>query len=199
MARPETRVMVGVIPALRVRSRTSLRCPSIALRFLYLTVDQRVANLVERWVGVRIPGLGLLLALIVLYLLGLIASNWLGRRLFGLIEKVSSHIPLVKSIYHLGLQFGRTFAVPDKPGLSRVVLVEHFAPGVWSIAFVMGTLSDAASNEALLKLYIPTAPNPTAGFVTIVREAKVRDIGWTVAEAMNAVLSGGIVGPDEIR
>lgn len=170
-----------------------------ALRFLYLTVDQRVANLVERWVGVRIPGLGLLLALIVLYLLGLIASNWLGRRLFGLIEKVSSHIPLVKSIYHLGLQFGRTFAVPDKPGLSRVVLVEHFAPGVWSIAFVMGTLRDAASNEALLKLYIPTAPNPTAGFVTIVREAKVRDIGWTVAEAMNAVLSGGIVGPDEIR
>jgi uncharacterized membrane protein len=170
-----------------------------ALRFLYLTVDQRVARLVERWIGLRIPGLGLLLALIFLYLLGLAASNWLGRRLLALVEKASSHIPMIKSIYKLGMQLGRAFALPEKQGLNRVVLVEHFAPGVWSIGFVMGTVRDATAGEPLLKLYIPTAPNPTAGFVTLVRESKVRDIGWTVTEAMNAVLSGGIIGPDEIR
>ncbi|MCX6559773.1 MAG: DUF502 domain-containing protein [Candidatus Aminicenantes bacterium] len=170
-----------------------------ALRFLYLTVDQRVARLVEKWIGLRIPGLGLLLALVFLYLLGLAASNWLGRWLFALVEKASRHIPMIKSIYKLGMQLGRAFALPEKQGLNRVVLVEHFAPGVWSIGFVMGTVRDATAGETLLKLYIPTAPNPTAGFVTLVREAKVRDLDWTVTEAMNAVLSGGIIGPDEIR
>jgi uncharacterized membrane protein len=168
------------------------------LRFLYLAVDQRVAPFIERWVGVQIPGLGLLLVLIVLYALGLVAGNWTGRRLFSLIEKISTHIPLVKTIYHLGQQLGQAFNRPENQGLNRVVLVEHFMPGVWSIGFVTGTIRDRADSETLLKLFIPTAPNPTAGFMVVVKESKVRDVSWTVSEAMNLVLSGGIAGPDEL-
>jgi uncharacterized membrane protein len=168
------------------------------LRFLYLTVDQRVAPLIERWTGWHIPGLGILLVLVVLYLLGVGASNWMGRQFFALMEKISAHIPLVKSIYHLGMQLGRTFSLPEKQGLNRVVLVEHFRPGVWSIGFVMGSIRDGKTGQTLLKIYIPTAPNPTAGFVIAVVETQVRDVSWTVSEAMNAVLSGGLIGPEEI-
>ena len=170
----------------------------LVLNFLYRAVDQKVAPYLERWLGVTIPGLGFLLVLIVLFLLGLAAGNWAGRRIFALIETISTHIPLVKTIYHLGQQLGRAFNRPENQGLKRVVLVEQFRPGVWSIGFVTGTMKDRASGETLLKVFIPTAPNPTAGFMVVVREGQVRDVSWTVSEAMNIVLSGGIVGPDEL-
>jgi uncharacterized membrane protein len=168
------------------------------LQFLYLAVDQKAAPYLERWMGIKIPGLGFLLVLIILDLHGIVAGNWAGRRLFALIEKVSAHIPLVKTIYHLGQQLGRAFNRPESQGLKRVVLVEQFRPGVWSIGFVTGTMNDLKNGETLLKVFIPTAPNPTAGFMVVVREGQVRDVSWSVSEAMNIVLSGGIVGPDDL-
>jgi uncharacterized membrane protein len=170
----------------------------VVLRFLYLAVDQKVAPYLERWLGVKIPGLGFFLILVFLYLLGLVAGNWAGRRFFALVEKISTHIPLVKTIYRLGQQLGRAFNRPENQGLKRVVLVEQFRPGVWSIGFVTGMMKDRTNDETLLKVFIPTAPNPTAGFMVVVREGQVRDVSWTVSEAMNIVLSGGIVGPDDL-
>jgi len=77
-------------------------------------------------------------------------------------------------------------------------VVEHFKPGVLSIAFVTGEILDKSSGQTLLKLFIPTAPNPTAGFIAFVPPAQVRDLPWTIEQAMNVIISGGIVGPPEI-
>lgn len=168
------------------------------LRFLYLAVDRRVAGPLEKLFRVRIPGLGILLVLLILYLLGLAASNWLGKRAFAAIGRILERIPLIKSIYHLGRQFGTALSLPEKHVFKRAVLVEHFKPGVRSIAFVTGEVRDKATGETLLKLFIPTAPNPTTGFVVLVRPGDVRDLSWTVQEAMNVVISGGIIGPADI-
>ncbi len=168
------------------------------LRFLYTAVDQRIARLLERWIGVRIPGLGLLIVLVLLYGLGLLASHWMGRWALGLIDKASSHIPLVKTIYLLGRQLGSAFSTPEKQGLKRVVLVEHFRPGVWSIGFVMGSMTEEKSGRKMLRLFVPTAPNPTSGFMLIVPESQVRDVDWSVPEAMNTVISGGLLGPEDL-
>lgn len=165
------------------------------IRFLYLAVDQKVANLIENIVGFRIPGLGIVLVLVILYLLGLAASNWAGKQVFCVIERVMDRIPVIKTIYHLGKQFGTALSLPEKHVFKRAVLVEHFKPGVHSIAFVTGEVVDGKSGERLLKLFIPTAPNPTTGFVVMVAPDKVRDLSWTVPEAMNVVISGGIIGP----
>ena len=169
------------------------------LRFLYLTVDQRIARLFERWIGFSIPGFGLLLVLFVLYVLGLIASNWMGRKALGLLDKASARIPLIKTIFLLGRQLGSAFSAPEKQGLKRVVLVEHFRPGVWSIGFVMGQAVEEKTGETMLRLFVPTAPNPTSGFMLIVAESRVRDVNWSVSEAMNTVISGGLLGPDRIQ
>jgi uncharacterized membrane protein len=169
------------------------------LRFLYITVDQRIARLFERWIGFSIPGFGFILVLLVLYLLGLLASNWLGKGALSFLDKASSHIPLVKTIYLLGKQLGSAFSAPEKQGLKRVVLVEHFRPGVWSIGFVMGSAIDEKSGETMLRLFVPTAPNPTSGFMLIVAESKVKDVDWSVPDAMNTVISGGLIGPDTIK
>lgn len=168
------------------------------IRFLYLAVDQKVANLIEKVVGFRIPGLGIILVLVILYLLGLAASNWAGKQVFGVIERVMERIPVIKTIYHLGKQFGTALSLPEKHVFKRAVLVEHFKPGVWSIAFVTGEVTDGKSGDRLLRLFIPTAPNPTTGFMIMLTPDKVRDLPWTVQEAMNAVISGGIIGPGVI-
>lgn len=168
------------------------------VKFIYVMVDQRVARLLERLTGIRIPGLGVLLVLLILYLLGLAASNWAGRWVLGLIEKASARIPLIKTIYSLGKQLAMALSLPEKQAFHKVVLVEHFRPGLWSIGFVTGRIADRASGKTLLKIFIPTAPNPTTGFSVMIRAEEVREVPWTVSEAMNAVISGGIIGPEEI-
>jgi uncharacterized membrane protein len=170
-----------------------------AIRFLYIAVDRKVARPIEKILGTSVPGLGIVLLLLILYLLGLVASNWAGKRVFQAIERVVERIPLIKNIYHLGRQFGTALSIPEKHVFKRAVLVEHFKPGVLSIAFVTGEVRDAKTGEVLLRLFIPTAPNPTTGFMVFVPADRVRELGWSVKDAMNAVISGGIIGPDEIQ
>jgi len=171
----------------------------LVIRFLYLAIDARVTRGIDRVLGFKIPGLGILLVLVFLYFLGLLASNWLGRRTFALIETITTRIPIIKTIYTLGKQLAEAISLPEKEAFKRVVMVEHFRPGLWSIGFVTGTLSSAGGEmDKLLKVFIPTAPNPTSGFMVMVRESQVKSLGWTVPEAMNTIISGGIVGPEKI-
>ncbi|MDH7513285.1 MAG: DUF502 domain-containing protein [Clostridiales bacterium] len=171
----------------------------LVIRFLYLAIDTRVTGLIDRFLGFKIPGLGFLLVLVFLYLLGLMASNWLGRRAFAMIEQVTTRIPLIKTIYTLGKKLADAISLPEKQAFKRAVMIEHFRPGLWSIGFVTGTLvSEEDRAEKLLKVFIPTAPNPTSGFMVVVKESQVRSLDWTVPEAMNTIISGGIVGPEKI-
>jgi uncharacterized membrane protein len=171
----------------------------LVIRFFYLTFDTRITGIIERFIGFRIPGLGILLVIIFLYLLGLVASNWLGRKAFSLIDLVTARIPLIKTIYTLGKQLAEALSIPGKQAFKRAVMIEHFRPGLWSIGFVTGAVVDKGKpDEKMVKVFIPTAPNPTTGFVVIVKESQLRDLAWTVPEAMNSIISGGIVGPEEI-
>jgi len=170
-----------------------------ALRILYTTIDQKALRLVDRFSGFSFPGLGILLVLISLYLLGMLSSNLIGRQLFGLIERISKYIPLVKSIYRIGKQLGTAFSVPEKQVFKKAVLVEYLRPGIWTTGFVTGEALDRQhNNERLLKVFIPMPPNPASGTMVVVRESQVRDPGWTMDQALQLVLSGGIIGPEEV-
>jgi uncharacterized membrane protein len=171
----------------------------LVIRFLYLTIDARVAGMIEKLIGFQIPGLGFLLIIIIFYLLGLVASHWAGRKAFSLIDRITLKIPIIKTIYNLGKQFAEAFSLPEKKAFKRVVMMEHFKPGVWSLGFVTAAVEDKENpGEKLLRIFIPTAPNPTAGFVVVVKESQVKNLDWSVPDAMNSVISGGIAGPEKI-
>jgi uncharacterized membrane protein len=170
----------------------------LVIRFFYLTVDARITKIIDRWLGFRIPGLGILLVLISLYLLGLAASNWAGRKAFGFVDLVTTRIPLIKTVYTLGKQLADALSLPEKGAFKRVVMVEHFRPGVWSVGFVTAALKDRESGDEMVRVFIPTAPNPTSGFVVMLRASQVREVDWSVPEAMNSIISGGMVGPGHI-
>ena len=170
------------------------------IQFLYIAIDQRIMGMVDDFIGFRIPGLGIFLLLTVLYLLGFIASNVMGRKILGSIERITERIPLIKTTYHVGKQLSATLSLPERQVFKRALLVEYLKPGIWTIGFVTGDIVDRKnSDEKLLKVFVPTPPNPTSGTMVIVRESQTRNPGWSIEEAMKAVISGGIIGPTEIK
>jgi len=169
------------------------------LHLLYVGIDQRVTGVIERFFGASIPGLGIILVFLILYLLGFIASNITGRKLFSLLEYIVRRIPLINTTYQVGKQLSTTLSLPEKQVFKRAVLVEYLKPGMWTVGFVTGTMLDKSrDNEILLKVYIPTPPLPTSGTMVLVRQTQTRDPGWTIEEAMKVVISGGIIGPDYV-
>ena len=177
-----------------------LALTALAIQVFYETIDKRITRIVEDIIDFSFPGLGVLLLLAALYLLGLIVSNVVGRQIFRLVEGIANRIPLVKTTYNVGRQLTTTLSLPEKQVFKRAVLVEYLKPGMWTIGFVTGTLIDRSNNdEVLLKVFIPTPPNPISGTMIVVRESQTRDPGWSVEEALKAVISGGVLSRTEIR
>jgi len=95
------RGLIAVIP---------LALTVFVIQFLYLAIDQRIMGLVDEFIGFRIPGLGIVLQLNVLYLIGFIASNVVSRKIFGFAERITERIPLINTTYHVGKQLSATQA-----------------------------------------------------------------------------------------
>lgn len=80
------------------------------------------------------------------------------------------------------------------------MLVEYLKAGSWTIGFVTGMIIDRRNeDEKLLKVFVPTPPNPISGTMVVVRESQTRDPGWTIDEALKAIVSGGIIGSTELK
>ena len=170
------------------------------IRLLYVGIDKRVMGMIDQFIGYTIPGLGILLVLVILYVIGVVASNLAGKQFFNWLERISRKIPLINTTYHVGKQLSDTLSLPEKQVFRKAVLVDYLKPGIWTIGFVTGTIIDKKNNnEKLLKVFVPTPPNPTSGTMVVVKESETRDPGWTIEEAMQTVISGGIIGPKEIR
>jgi uncharacterized membrane protein len=177
-----------------------LALTAFAIKILYTTIDKRITGLIAEIIGFSFPGLGVLLLVAVLYFLGLIVSNVVGQQIFGLLDRIASRVPLVRTTYNVGRQLSSTFSLPEKQVFRRAVLVQYLKPGIWTIGFVTGTIIDKSNNdELLLKVFIPTPPNPISGTMVVVKESQTRNPGWSIDEALKAVISGGVIGPAEIR
>ena len=173
----------------------------LAIQLLYVLIDKRVMTFLERFIDVRhIPGLGILLVLIFLYLIGMIVSNVVGRQFFYFVEWVSQRVPIIKAVYHVGKQLSEGLSeVGDKQVFKKVLLVKWNSESVWVIAFVTGKIIDQRTGETLIRVFMPHVPSPATGFIFIVKESDTIDPGWTIEEAIKMIVSGGIVSPKEIK
>ncbi|HEX4302436.1 MAG TPA: DUF502 domain-containing protein [Rhizomicrobium sp.] len=145
-----------------------------------------------RWV------IGVVVALLALYTIGAIASRVLGQRVIHLFEQLIVRIPLVETIYSAAKKL--VDVLRQKPGAEsqRVVLIDFPSPGLKAIGFVMRTFPDAKTGEILAAVYVPTAPNPTSGYLQILPLAKLTMTELQSDEAMTMILSGGAVTPDHV-
>lgn len=173
----------------------------LAVKLLYELIDKRVIHFLEQFFPIRqIPGLGILLVLICLYFIGLVVSNVIGRQIFNLLENVTKRIPVIKAIYQVGQQLTEGLNVTEgKSGFQQALLIDCNNTGVWTVAFVTGTLRNERNDTELLRMFVPTVPNPTTGFIFLVKKEQTIDPGWTVEEALKMVISAGIISPSTIK
>jgi len=176
-----------------------LAVTALVLYLVYAYVDRQAARLLDNWFGVAPPGVGLLAVVLGLYLTGLVVGNVAGRWALGAVEKVAARVPLLGTTWRVGRQVAQSLSLPEGQLFRRVVLVPYLKPGVWTVGFVTGTVADAGAGGArLLKVYIPTPPNPTSGTMVLIAESETRDPGWSVEEALRTVISGGLIGPERV-
>ena len=142
--------------------------------------------------------LAAIFTLIVLYLLGLITTRMVGKRLLNLLENLLERIPFVQTVYSASKKL--VAALQQKPeATERVVLIEFPTPGMRAVGFVTKVFSDAETGEKLAAVYVPTTPNPTSGYLEIVPLDRVVPTDWSADQAMTFIISGGTVAPEHIR
>lgn len=141
--------------------------------------------------------IGVIVALLALYTIGALASRVVGQQLIIVLENIITRIPGVQSVYSAAKKL--VDVLRQKPGSAqRVVLIDFPSPGLKAIGFVMHTFPDAKTGEELAAVYVPTAPNPTSGYLQIVPTARLTQTDLQSDQAMSMILSGGAVTPDHI-
>lgn len=148
--------------------------------------------------GRRIPGLGVLLTLLIIFTTGLLVRNFVGEALLRVWEGLLARIPIVRSIYSSVKQVSDTVLSPNGQAFRKALLVQYPRAGVWTIAFQTG--SPAAEVRAnidrdMVSVYVPTTPNPTSGFFLMIPRDEVVELSMTVDEALKYVVSMGVVAP----
>lgn len=156
----------------------------------------------EHFLPFKIPGLGILLLVTVLFVLGLLARNILGRTLVRLGERIMDAIPLVNKFYQAMKQLAETVFSGAGKDFKRVVLVEYPRRGVYALAYVTGKTYpefQTKTEKQVINLFLPTTPNPTSGFYLLVPEEDVIPLDISVEDSFKILISGGLINPDEAK
>ncbi len=166
-------------------------------------MDQSLLLLPETWrpkaqLGLDIPGMGAILTLLIIFVTGVIATNFFGKRLILVWEALLARVPVVKSIYASVKQVSDTLFSDSGNAFRQAVLVQFPRPGAWTIAFVTGKPGGDVANHLsgdYLSVYVPTTPNPTGGYFLMLPRADVVELDMSVDEALKYIISMGVVAP----
>ena len=176
------------------------------LNWIIGTLDQTLAILPEAWqpdrlLGMHIPGFGVILTLLILLLVGGIASNFIGRKLVGWGDALVRRIPVVRSIYSSVKQVSDTVFSDSGNAFRTAVLVQWPREGVWTVAFVTGQPSGevaALLRDEYVSVFVPTTPNPTGGYFVLVRKSECIELEMSVDAALKYIVSMGVVAPPDL-
>ena len=148
--------------------------------------------------GFDIPGLGIILSTLFVFITGFLLTNLAGKKFVSWGESLLDRIPLVRSIYSALKQVTETILSPDKNSFRQVVLIEYPRKSIWIIGFQTSDSPEEfnqLSGEKLLTIFVPTTPNPTSGFIIMVPEKDTKKLDMDVEDALKMVISLGVVTP----
>jgi uncharacterized membrane protein len=174
------------------------------LDLLVSTMDQTLLLLptefrTENWLGFHVPGMGVVMTLVIVFVTGVFATNLLGARLVHLWHEILNRIPVVNWIYSSVKQISDTLFSSSGQAFRQALLVQWPSPGMWTIAFLTGTPGGDVANHLkgdYVSIYVPTTPNPTGGYFVMVPREAVIELDMTVDEALKYIISMGVVVPN---
>lgn len=149
-----------------------------------------------------LPGTGLVIAILGLFILGVLASNFIGTSILKFGENLLNRVPLVSNIYNGLKQIVSTVAQSEERTFNEVCLIEYPRPGLWAIGFVTSKLKGAPLEflpHGYVSIFVPTTPNPTSGFLLFSKREDIKILNMTPEEGAKMIISGGIVSNDDIE
>ncbi len=149
-------------------------------------------------IDLSLPGPGIVAAVLLVYLTGVVFAYKLGRGILQWVQSSVLKIPFVGTIYSANRQLIESFSGTNATGFKRVVLAQFPKPNTWSIGFLTGIVEVEGVGKRLA-VYVPTAPLPNSGFVVMLPPDEVLDTDLTVPEAMQLIFSGGLISPKSIK
>lgn len=171
----------------------------LVIKSIFTFLDELLLPILMPQLGYWIPGIGILITFVSIYLIGILATNFIGRKFVTLGEKIVLKIPVAKSIYGSVKQILETFSFTTDQSGKKVVLVEYPKDNIWSVGLVNSEIEHPKNKEKLYSILILAAINPASGFLILVPQNKVVHLTITVEEAMKWIVSGGIVTPDQFK
>jgi len=169
-------------------------------RFIFGLMDKWFRPISERFVGEPLVGVGLVVSLVLLLLLGVVATNVLGGRLLDYFEKRISGLPLLSPIYQGARQITEAIQLHENAEFQRVVLLPFPNQNVRSLGFVTRDFQSATAfgDEPTALVFVPTTPNPTSGYLVVAKQKDLTSLDITVEEGVKLVISGGLLTPTRL-
>jgi len=152
----------------------------------------------ENLLGFSIPGLGVVVSVLIVFVTGVLAANLFGRSLVSVWERLLARIPLVRSIYSGAKQLAETMFSEAGQSFRKVLLIEFPRKGLWTLAFQTGTDAGEAQRKTgrdVINVYVPTTPNPTGGYFVMVPREDVIELEMSVDDGLKMLMSMGAVVP----
>ena len=169
----------------------------IVLKSIFTFLDELLLPYLRPQLGYWVPGIGIIITIAGVYFVGILVTNFIGKKFVGLGEKLLLNIPIAKSIYGSVKQILETFSFKSEESGKKVVMVEYPREGIFTIGLINGEIIQPENNQPLYCILILAAINPTSGFFILVPKTQVTHLNITVEEAMKWIVSGGIVTPQQ--
>ena len=161
------------------------------LKFLFTFLDGFAAPLLKQ-IDIEIPGLGIILTLLFIFILGILITNVLGKTIFNWGEKILDKLPFVNTIYNTIKQITSAFSSSTVKSFEQVVFIQYPRKGLWTMCFVTNQ-SKNENGESFYHVFVPTTPNPTSGVFIVVPQKDAIHPDISVEDGLKAIISGGIL------
>lgn len=147
-----------------------------------------------------VPGLGVVVAVVLLTAIGFLATNFLGRSLLRMGEHLVGRMPIVRGLYSGLKQIFETVFSQSGQSFRQVALVPWPAKGSWTVAFVTAEQTGEVGRRLgmpLVTCYVPTTPNPTGGYMVYFPRSEIVILDMSVDQAMKLIISCGVIVPSD--
>lgn len=156
----------------------------------------------ETYLHIHIPGLGFILTIVLVFVVGLLTRNFVGRKMVHLGERIVDRIPIARIIYIGVKQLLEALFVQKTKAFDKAALIEYPRRGVYAIGFITGESKGEVQNmtpKNMINVFVPTTPNPTSGFYILIPDNELIVLSMSVEDAFKLIVSGGIISPAEAK
>jgi len=172
------------------------------LLIIFRLIDNIIGRLINSYLktafGFSIPGLGFILAILIILVTGFVVSHLVSKRVLPLIEKLFLKFPGIRQIYPSIKQVVGFIFSKDKDVFKKVVLVEYPSKGIWSVGFMTNEgfrEAQELTGQELVHVLIGSTPSPWSGFFILVPKNAVKFLEMSAEEGIKLIVSGGIFKP----